>query len=92
MTKLQGDQKLKRELTIPGISAQVIVTLSAEGLTFKAKGMKLGVHTPWVSAIGAGKTSLSAPHRFFERPLLYLMQQDSKITTKNRTTKENIAP
>jgi hypothetical protein len=40
-TKLAG--VLEREVVIHGIDSPVIVTLSSEGLSFRVKGMRLGV-------------------------------------------------
>ena len=89
-TRLQGDKKLRRELIIPGISAPVIVTISSEGLTFKAKSARLGVACDWPRAISACQTPCNCHPRYFGQPFEYLIYQSTKV--KHKTPKEKTAP
>ena len=88
-TRLEGDKKLRRELIIPGISVPVIVTMSSEGLTFKAKGARLGVACDWPRSISACLTPFNCHPRFFGHPFEYLIYQSSKA--KQKSPKEKLA-
>jgi hypothetical protein len=78
-TKLVGDQKLRREITIFGIDAPVVVNLSAEGLTFKVKGSKIGVSAPWTAVVNVCNTPDNSPGKLHDRPIAFLQDTARRI-------------
>lgn len=91
--KLSGEQKLVRQIKVYGLETPVNVTLTAEGITFKAPGAKTGVSATWARIVSVCRAPESAPSYLVENPLLFLERSASKLIQtklKKETAKEAI--
>lgn len=75
MPQIEGGKTLRRTVRVYGVEGDTYVTLSAAGLTFTAKGTKLGVSITWPDAVKAASEPGSVPSKFAGRPYEFLQYQ-----------------
>src|SRR5271165_6437682 len=73
--KIEEGIILRRELKVYGIEHPVILTVSKDGISLKAKGTKLGVDAPWLNIIGACGTPTNVPSALYHQPYKFLQSQ-----------------
>jgi hypothetical protein len=77
MTVKLGENPLRRLVYVPGLG-DIIASVTKEGITFKAKGTKLGIQTTWSQLVGACTLPENVPDRFANRPYDFLKFQSEE--------------
>jgi hypothetical protein len=72
------DRKINRFICVYGISEDLIVILSPEGIEFKPQGMKKGVHITWPEIVAASHTPEDVRSRDLGNPIAFLQAQITK--------------
>jgi hypothetical protein len=75
MPKLREDRSLKRDVKVYGIEGEVVVDITRDGISFKAKGTRVGVSATWPELIGACPTPGNLPSKFNRQPYAFLQFQ-----------------
>jgi hypothetical protein len=79
MTKLAAQQVLRREITIDGIDAPVVVNITSSGITMHAKGGRKLVSATWKSILSkAMVTPSDVPSWLMFKPYELLQHQATK--------------
>jgi hypothetical protein len=73
--ELREDQKLKRLVRVYGVPGYTEVTITAEGITFKAKGTKVGTSANWTWLAEHSHTPENVPSIYADRPVEFLQHQ-----------------
>jgi hypothetical protein len=76
--QIQG-KKLRRSIAIYGIEGLVIATITAEGITFKVQGGKLGICITWDEVVRASTVPAQSPERLQGDPYVFLQWQTQQI-------------
>jgi hypothetical protein len=84
--KLNGEKKLRREISLRILEGPIIVTLTADGLSFAAKGSRTPLYLSWTDAVLHSKLPESVPAKFYDRPLQFLTQQIQKSQRRKART------
>lgn len=82
MPQIEGDKKLRRTVKVYSVEGDTVVTLTANGIEFKAKGAKTGVFATWPDLVKAGTEPSTAKARFHQDPLGYLVWQAAEIAKR----------
>lgn len=80
--KISDDRVLRRELKIYGIENLVVLSITKDGITLKAKGTKLGVTLSWVQLVEACALPNNIPSKFQGRPYEFLKFQAAEHQKK----------
>ena len=84
MPQIEGDKRLRRTVKIYGVEGDTVITITASGIEFKAKGAKYGVVSTWPDLVKTAAEPDTAPSRFHRDPYAYLVWQAEQIS-KRRT-------
>lgn len=77
-THLKQNSKLHRAISVPGLTEDVIVTLTHEGLEVRTKGSRTALSHSWVGVISSLRTPVNVPSYLADRPMDLLRHQQQK--------------
>jgi hypothetical protein len=89
--EIKEGKQVKKQIKVYGIEAPVFVILTRDGISFKIKGAKGGVHQAWPKIVNSCFTPDNVPSFLAGRPVMYLQyvaSQMAKRSIKRQNKKE----
>ena len=82
MPQIEGDKRLRRTVKVYGVEGDTVLTITASGIEFKAKGAKFGVFATWPDLVKSADEPETAKARFHRDPYAYLIWQAEQIAKR----------
>ena len=72
------EHELTRLIRIPGIDVPVVVTISPDGISFRAQGTRRTIHASWSKTVDGCSTGAQVPSYLFGKPYELLQSAAKK--------------